>query len=236
MAGRGAVNRADAAGLIAVRSAALASTRKEAGHRGALRQHRAQLCRLRRPDPRIAALIHAALGDAASVVNVGAGTGSYEPADRAVLAVEPSEVMIRQRPAGSCARVCREGQRRCPWRRRRSTRHWAAHGTPLDGRRARHSGDGARGAPARRPPELGAGQPTVLADADYFPEITALDETIFATTPAMTGLLERSSAAATVSPFRSRTTARDGFLGAYWRRRSLSQRRGRERHLQLLDV
>lgn len=51
----------------------------------------------RRPDPRIAAVISAALGDAASVINVGAGTGSYEPADRDVLAVEPSQTMIRQR-------------------------------------------------------------------------------------------------------------------------------------------
>jgi SAM-dependent methyltransferase len=52
----------------------------------------------RRPDPRIAALIEAALGDARSVVNVGAGTGAYEPTDREVLAVEPSETMIAQRP------------------------------------------------------------------------------------------------------------------------------------------
>jgi SAM-dependent methyltransferase len=51
----------------------------------------------RREDPRIAALIHAALGDARTVVNVGAGTGSYEPRDREVIAVEPSEVMIAQR-------------------------------------------------------------------------------------------------------------------------------------------
>jgi SAM-dependent methyltransferase len=55
----------------------------------------------RRPDPRIAAAIHAALGDARTVVNVGAGAGSYEPADRDVTAVEPSEVMIAQRPPGS---------------------------------------------------------------------------------------------------------------------------------------
>jgi SAM-dependent methyltransferase len=52
----------------------------------------------RRPDPRIAARILEALGDAVSVVNVGAGTGSYEPRDRMVIAVEPAEVMIRQRP------------------------------------------------------------------------------------------------------------------------------------------
>jgi len=51
----------------------------------------------RRTDPRIAAPIHAALGDACRVVNIGAGTGSYEPSDRFVVAVEPSPEMIRQR-------------------------------------------------------------------------------------------------------------------------------------------
>jgi SAM-dependent methyltransferase len=56
---------------------------------------------MRRPDPRIAARIDAALGDARSVLNVGAGTGSYEPADREVTAVEPSRVMIEQRPHGA---------------------------------------------------------------------------------------------------------------------------------------
>jgi SAM-dependent methyltransferase len=52
----------------------------------------------RQTDPRIAARIDAALGDARSVVNVGAGAGSYEPADRAVVAIEPSTVMAAQRP------------------------------------------------------------------------------------------------------------------------------------------
>ncbi len=53
----------------------------------------------RRPDPRIGALIHQALGDVWSVVNVGAGAGSYEPADRYVLAVEPSVAMRARRVA-----------------------------------------------------------------------------------------------------------------------------------------
>ncbi len=52
-------------------------------------------------EPRIAARIWAALGDAETVLNVGAGTGSYEPADRDVTAVEPSAIMRAQRPAGS---------------------------------------------------------------------------------------------------------------------------------------
>ncbi|MFG1752115.1 MerR family transcriptional regulator [Streptosporangium sandarakinum] len=53
----------------------------------------------RRTEPRIAAQIWDALGDAQTVLNVGAGTGSYEPADRDVTAVEPSAVMRGQRPA-----------------------------------------------------------------------------------------------------------------------------------------
>src|ERR1035437_2285622 len=55
----------------------------------------------RRTEPRIAARITAALGDARTVLNVGAGTGSYEPPDRRVLAVEPSAVMRAQRTAGA---------------------------------------------------------------------------------------------------------------------------------------
>jgi SAM-dependent methyltransferase len=57
--------------------------------------------RVRRSDPRIEAVIHAALGEARTVLNVGAGAGSYEPADREVIAVEPSPVMIAQRPPGA---------------------------------------------------------------------------------------------------------------------------------------
>jgi SAM-dependent methyltransferase len=59
----------------------------------------------RQTEPRIAARIWAALGDARTVVNVGAGTGSYEPPDREVTAVEPSEVMIAQRAPHAAAVV-----------------------------------------------------------------------------------------------------------------------------------
>src|ERR1700712_3857697 len=52
----------------------------------------------REPEPRITAQILAALGDARSVLNVGAGAGSYEPLDRGVTAVEPSAAMRAQRP------------------------------------------------------------------------------------------------------------------------------------------
>lgn len=55
----------------------------------------------RRTEPRIAARVDEALGSATSVLNVGAGAGSYEPVGRRVVAVEPSETMIAQRPAGA---------------------------------------------------------------------------------------------------------------------------------------
>ena len=60
---------------------------------------------VRREDPRLAAAIHAALGDARTVVNVGAGAGSYEPRDRDVIAVEPSPVMLAQRAVGAAPAV-----------------------------------------------------------------------------------------------------------------------------------
>jgi SAM-dependent methyltransferase len=52
----------------------------------------------RHEDPAVRERLHAALGDARSVVNVGAGAGSYEPRDRYVVAIEPSDVMAAQRP------------------------------------------------------------------------------------------------------------------------------------------
>ena len=70
-------------------------------------EHRNPICyeaigaaygRTRRPDPRIARRIRAALGDVQTVVNVGAGLGSYEPADLEVTAVEPAAAMIAARP------------------------------------------------------------------------------------------------------------------------------------------
>jgi SAM-dependent methyltransferase len=61
--------------------------------------------RYRRPDPRIAAHLAEAVGPARTVLNVGAGAGSYEPADREVIPVEPSASMRAQRPAGLAAAV-----------------------------------------------------------------------------------------------------------------------------------
>jgi SAM-dependent methyltransferase len=68
-------------------------------------QHGRTYASHRRADPRIAARIHAALGEAETVVNVGAGSGSYEPSDRWLLAVEPSATMRAQRPAGAAPAI-----------------------------------------------------------------------------------------------------------------------------------
>ncbi|MGH8986444.1 MAG: class I SAM-dependent methyltransferase [Acidimicrobiia bacterium] len=59
----------------------------------------------RRPDTRIAAYITSALGDARTVLNIGAGAGSYEPTDRPVVALDPSRVMLKQRPGGAAPAV-----------------------------------------------------------------------------------------------------------------------------------
>ena len=63
-------------------------------------ERQAEYGRRRRTDSRIEAMVHEALGDAKTIVNVGAGAGSYEPADRHVIAIEPSRSMRSQRPAG----------------------------------------------------------------------------------------------------------------------------------------
>jgi SAM-dependent methyltransferase len=75
-------------------------------HRVDYERHGRTYARHRRPDPRIAERIHAALGDARTVLNVGAGTGSYEPTDRWVLAVEPSATMRAQRSADAAPAIC----------------------------------------------------------------------------------------------------------------------------------
>ena len=65
----------------------------------------------RRQDPELAAQIHAALGAGRTLLNVGAGAGAYEPRDRTVLAVEPSPVMIAQRPADAAPAVLAAAER-----------------------------------------------------------------------------------------------------------------------------
>lgn len=60
---------------------------------------------VRRADPRLETAVWRALGDARKVLNVGAGAGSYEPRDREVVAVEPSQVMIAQRPPAAAPAI-----------------------------------------------------------------------------------------------------------------------------------
>jgi SAM-dependent methyltransferase len=67
--------------------------------------HGRTYARHRRAEPRFEARIHAALGEARTVLNVGAGSGSYEPRDRWVLAVEPSATMRAQRPPGAAPAI-----------------------------------------------------------------------------------------------------------------------------------
>jgi SAM-dependent methyltransferase len=173
---------------------------------------------LRRPDPRIDSAILAALGDAASIVNVGAGTGSYEPVDRTVLAIEPSDVMIGQRPA-EAARCLRGSAEALPLETGSvdaamgllTLHHWTdvERGLAEMARVARK-----RVVLLTWVPD----SPPFWLTAEYFPEITANDEKTFATTPALTTLLERIIGPAIVSPVPIPHDCTDGFLGAYWRR------------------
>jgi SAM-dependent methyltransferase len=66
--------------------------------------------RRRHEDPALRARIHGALGEARTVLNVGAGAGSYEPGDRHVIAVEPSDVMAAQRPPGLAPAIRADAQ------------------------------------------------------------------------------------------------------------------------------
>lgn len=176
---------------------------------------------LRRPDPRIAALIDVALGDAASVVNVGAGTGSYEPHGRKVLGVEPSDVMIRQRPPD--AAPCVQG----------SAESLPLEAASFDAAMAvlsmHHWTDRERGLRemtrvARRVVVLLTwvpdGPPFWLTE-EYFPEIAAYDRTVFPTSTQLHATLERIVGPASMQTVPIPHDCIDGFLCAYWRRPEL---------------
>lgn len=167
----------------------------------------------RRPDPRVAAAIVDALAGAESVVNVGAGTGSYEPGDRAVVAVEPSVAMIRQRRPG--VPVVRASASALPFRD-------GAFAAALAVLTVHHWPDKARGLAelarvARRRVVVLTWDPAApgfwLVD-DYFPEILAIDRPIF---PAIADF-RRGLGEVEVRPLAVPHDCTDGFLGAYWRR------------------
>lgn len=181
----------------------------------------------RRPDPRIAAAVAHALADAASVVNVGAGTGSYEPSsgtgDRAVLAVEPSDIMIRQRPAPPLAAPCVQGSAEAlPLSDKTfdaamailTMHHWP---DPERGLREMARVARTRVVILTWIPDAPGTSPFWLT-RDYFPEVLAHDRTIFPTQTALTALLERTVGPAHIAPVPIPHDCIDGFLCAYWRR------------------
>jgi SAM-dependent methyltransferase len=168
----------------------------------------------RRPDPRIAAAIREAIGDAASVVNVGAGTGSYEPADLDVVAVEPSAVMVAQRRPASAPAV-----------------RAAAESLPFDddtfdvvlaALTIHHWTDRRRGLRecarvARRRVVLFTWDPQSAGFwlmQEYLPETLVLDRRIFPSVDDVAAILGNLD----VRPVPIPSDCVDGFLGAYWRR------------------
>ena len=167
----------------------------------------------RRPDPRLEAAITRALNQAETVVNVGAGTGSYEPSDRSVVAVEPAMTMIRQRRPGS-APVVQASATELPFR----DDGFAAALAILT---VHHWPDQARGldemARVARRVVVVTWDPSTsgfwLTD-DYFPEIFEIDRPLFPSIEDFRKALGRVE----VHPFPIPHDCVDGFLGAYWRR------------------
>jgi SAM-dependent methyltransferase len=135
----------------------------------------------RREDPALRARLHAALGGARTVVNVGAGAGAYEPRDRHVVAIEPSDVMAAQRPP-ELAPAIRAGAGALPLRDASvdagmailSLHHW-------DEQRERGVRELRR--VCRGPVVLLTFDPAASGDmwlvADYVPEVAELDRRIF---------------------------------------------------------
>jgi hypothetical protein len=169
----------------------------------------------RRPDPRIARRIGAALGDATRVVNVGAGTGSYEPDDRFVVAADVSLTMLRQRPSGAATAVRSEAEA-LPFPdlafdaalATLTVHHWDDLASGLT--------EMQRVAPRQ---VIFFFEPTLSADLwlvnEYFPEISEL-----ASERAAPGL-DRLAATLTlrhVEPVPVPADCHDGFAGCYWNR------------------
>ena len=169
--------------------------------------------RLRQPDPRIAAMIAAALGPARHVLNVGAGAGSYEPEGCRVTAIEPSQEMIRQRPA-SAATIIEGVAENLPF----AANSFDAAMAVLT---LHHWTDQAKGLAEMRRVTRG---PIVLltCDAavrgfwltDYIPELATLDDGQF---PPMAAYAQWLGAVE-ILPVPIPHDCRDGFLCAYWRR------------------
>jgi SAM-dependent methyltransferase len=168
---------------------------------------------LRRPDPRIAAMIEHALGDARRVLNVGAGAGSYEPTGREVIALEPSAEMIAQRPAHAAPAVQGVAES-LPFE---DDSFDAAMGVLT----VHHWSDPAKGLREMRRVSRG---PVVLLTfdpdsrvawiLDYWPQLAELDE---ATMPKLS-LYGEVLGEVEIVPVPIPHDCTDGFLYAYWRR------------------
>lgn len=169
--------------------------------------------RLRRPDPRIAARIDTALGRARTVVNVGAGAGSYEPAHRDVTAVEPSREMIAQRSADAAPAV-RAGAEALPF-------DDDAFDAAMAVLTVHHWSDRAAG--LREMARVARGPVVVLSVDpahggfwlyDYFPGLAALDAATMPGTEVFGAVLKRCRIETVPVPH----DCVDGFLAAWWRR------------------
>jgi SAM-dependent methyltransferase len=169
---------------------------------------------VRRADPRIARRLHGALGDASRVLNVGAGAGSYEPTDRPVVALEPSPVMIAQRPLDA-APVVRGVAERLPFRADEfgaalavlTVHHWSDLGAGLAELRR---------VAARQVVLLF--EPDAVADLwmlDYWPEVLDLP-----TERAAPGsqVLAQHLDVRSIEPVPVPHDCTDGFAGAFWAR------------------
>jgi SAM-dependent methyltransferase len=175
----------------------------------------ASYARTRTADPRIAARIYAALGPARTVVNVGAGTGSYEPTDRAVVAVEPSITMIEQRPAAAAPAV-RAVAEALPFGDSTfdaatavlTMHHWSDVGRGLDELRR-----------VARRQVLFFFEPSFANDAwivfDYFPEMLELESERNA--PGIADI-EQHLDVHEVAPVPVPADCVDGFAGCFWNR------------------
>ena len=168
---------------------------------------------LRKPDPRIAQAINTVLGDAKTVLNVGAGTGSYEPSDRIVTALEPSTEMIRQRLPGA------------PKAHQGVAEHIPFEDNQFDAAMAvltvHHWSDAEAGLLEMR--RVAKNRLVILTFdpaapyfwlADYIPEIITIDQPIM---PKLSEF-ERILGETKVTPIPVPHDCIDGFLGAYWRR------------------
>lgn len=167
----------------------------------------------RKPDSRISQVIQTALGDARTIVNIGAGTGSYEPADRTVVAVEPSRVMIAQRPASS-APVIQGSAEHLPFADKEfdvalailTVHHWSDQRKGLSEMR--------RVAGKQIVLTWDPDHPRFWLVQDYFPDLLEIDRRIFPRLAAIRELLGNIEVRAVPIPH----DCLDGFLGAYWRR------------------